>query len=116
MMPPAELAAMILRIRAAMRKIVDPRFIHDPAFDVLLDMIISQASQRRVSISGASAGSGVAPTTSLRWITRFCEDGIAKRTDDPSDHRRSWVQLTDDVFGELCDILQTRLPAERNCR
>lgn len=91
-----------------MRKVIDGRLIHGPGFDVLLDMIVSQGGQQKVSISGASVGSGVAPTTSLRWINRFCECGIARRTDDPNDQRRSWVQLTDQAFSQLSSVLARR--------
>jgi hypothetical protein len=99
------MALKIQKLRHRVRAHVGPSYIQDPVFDLMIDIFINQVAHRPVSVSAVSNGTGVAATTSLRWIARLCEKGILVRTDDPFDHRRGWLTLSDRSFSELVAIL-----------
>jgi len=67
----------------------------EPAWDILLDLYVSQANGAKVPVSSACIASSVPPTTGLRWLGILCEQGLAMRKHDPQDQRRVLVRLTD---------------------
>lgn len=66
----------------------------DPAWDILLDLFIHEARGELVSVKSASIGSGVPPSTALRWLKILEGEGLISSRDDPGDHRRRLVSLT----------------------
>ncbi len=99
------MALKIQKLRHRVRSHVGPSHVQDPVFDLMIDIFINQVAHRPVSVSAVSNGTGVAATTSLRWVARLCEKGILVRTDDPLDHRRGWLTLSERSFGELAAML-----------
>lgn len=65
----------------------------DPAWDLLLDLYISELEGRQVAVSSACIATGVPTTTALRCINRLVGTGFLIRTVDPEDARRSIVTL-----------------------
>ncbi len=65
----------------------------DPAWDLLLDLYISELEGRQVAVSSACIATGVPTTTALRCINRLVRAGFLIRTVDPEDARRSIVTL-----------------------
>lgn len=86
------------------RKLGAPLF-RDPAWDMLLDLLISDAEDRRVSISSLCHGAGVPLTTALRHLDRLEQYGFVIRHDDDRDQRRSFVELAHDRKDELLQFL-----------
>lgn len=74
----------------------------DPAWDLLLDLLVSESEGRSVSTtaacmaSGVAAcmASGVAASTALRYINLLEERDLVMRVPDPSDARRMFVKLS----------------------
>jgi DNA-binding MarR family transcriptional regulator len=66
----------------------------DPAWDIMLEMYVANATDTKLSITAVGLEAGVAPTTVLRWISVLENYGFVKRTADVSDKRRHWVYLT----------------------
>jgi hypothetical protein len=66
----------------------------EPAWDILLDLFTSELRGLKLSITDACIGSGVPSTTALRWISILEQEGLAKRSVDPRDARRSYIQLS----------------------
>ncbi len=87
----------IRRVQAARRariKFFPAELFSDPAWDLLLELYACELGEQRVAVTELSAITGVAGTTSLRWICRLEADGLVIRTDDPLDRRKQRVKLT----------------------
>jgi CheY-like chemotaxis protein len=66
----------------------------DPAWDMLLDLALSEATGRPISVTSLCIASGAPTTTALRRIDDLAEAGFIKRVPDPADRRRILVSLT----------------------
>lgn len=66
----------------------------DPAWDMLLELYISDVSGARLYASVVGAEAGIPQSTALRWIAVLEKDGLVRRRDDVFDKRRQWVGLT----------------------
>lgn len=72
----------------------NPELFGEPAWDILLDLYISHAEGKPVSVSSACIGSAAPATTGLRWLGVLAEEGLIVRENDVQDNRRVLVQLT----------------------
>lgn len=68
----------------------------DPAWNILLDLLISQSEGRSLSVTAACLGSGSSVTTGLRYLGLLETAGLVERLPDPVDRRRTYVGLTDE--------------------
>lgn len=73
----------------------------EPAWDILLDLYIAHAQGTPVSVSSACIGSASPPTTGLRWLSVLAQKGLVNRENDPADHRRIMVRLTEQGVSAL---------------
>jgi len=89
-----QIAKRYLRARRERVRLFPEDLFADPAWDILLDLYVAEATKQRISISAACIASGVPSTTGLRWIGRLEELGLVRRNDDPSDRRRAYISLT----------------------
>ena len=78
----------------------------DPAWDLMLDLLIAEAQGRLVSTSAACLASGVAASTALRYIHLLERHGLLRRVPDRSDARRLLVQLTATGRGDMIAYLR----------
>ncbi len=81
------------------RRCVDTVFDHEgfatsPGWDVMLDLYQAHEAGKRISVSSACIGAACPPTTALRWIQALESMDLIMRVSDPTDKRRSFVQLT----------------------
>ncbi|MBZ8131765.1 response regulator [Afifella sp. IM 167] len=67
----------------------------DPAWEMLLDLAVAEASGRWVSVTSLCLASGVSTTTALRRIDDLQEAGLVERFPDEADRRRIIVRLTE---------------------
>lgn len=72
----------------------NPDLFGEPAWDILLDLFIAQGEGKPVSVSSACIGSAAPATTGLRWLGVLADQGLVVRENDPEDHRRVLVRLT----------------------
>lgn len=73
----------------------------DPAWDMILDLTIAMAENRRISVSSLSFAANVPTTTALRCIKQLAEEGTIVIVSDPKDSRRKHTQLSEDVFDRM---------------
>lgn len=101
--PPAEPAidAATIRTMIRARRMRDQFFpaelFADPAWDMLLDLTAARLEGRPVAVSSLCIAAAVPPTTALRWVKTLTDLGMFVRVSDPSDRRRVFIGLSDDV-------------------
>lgn len=66
----------------------------DPAWNILLDLLVSEADGRALSVTSACLGSGTSTTTGIRYLGLLEASGLVARVPDPTDRRRTHVRLT----------------------
>lgn len=66
-----------------------------PALNMVLDLYVNLASDKRVSVTSAAMASRVPMTTALRYIGTLAKAGLVARVPDPGgDRRRTLLTLT----------------------
>jgi len=91
----------ILLARRARSRFFSKGLFADPAWDILLDLLNSRLSHRRVSVTSVCVASNVPPTTALRWIRLLENEGLVRRQADPFDGRRFYIELTEKADASL---------------
>lgn len=99
-----------LTARRSRSTVLEGEWFADPVWDLMLDLLACQHSDRNVSISSACIAAAVPGTTALRWIDRLVTEGALVREDDPTDRRRSYLQLAPDVAARLENWVERNLP------
>jgi len=90
----ADVARYYLRARRRRDALFPPELFADPAWDIMLDLFVSAAGGRRVSVSDACVAANVPATTALRWISNLVNHGLVTRVQDLNDGRRAYLKLT----------------------
>jgi len=67
----------------------------DPAWEMLAELMLAQLNGRKIAITSLCLASKTPVTTALRRIDDLIDAGIAVRTRDPVDRRRSYIELTE---------------------
>lgn len=76
-----------------------------PAWNILLDLLISEGVGRRLSVTDLCVGSRAPAATAIRYIGQLANAGLLARSADRCDGRRSFVQLTDRGRAVLLQLL-----------
>lgn len=95
------IAQRILAARTRRTRIFGESLFGEPDYEIMLDLFVNEARQRKVSISSACIASGVPPTTALRHISNLVARGWVIRTDDPSDRRCATLSLSADSLAKI---------------
>lgn len=90
----AEMLRRMLVARRTRAKFFAEGLFADPAWDILLDLLMSELDGQRVTVSNLCVASNVPATTALRWIKTLEDAGLVSRRADPLDGRRFFIQLT----------------------
>lgn len=69
--------------------------VSGPTWDMMLDLMLASTHGRTLSASDLATGAGVPLSSGLRMIGALEESGLAARSIDERDRRRSLVRLTD---------------------
>lgn len=100
-----------IRSRSQREKFFTNNLFSDPAWDMLLELYLSEIVQRRVTISGLCLASKAPSTTALRWLSFLESKGLVDRTSDPLDKRRYFISLSvkgsqamDEYFASLMPL------------
>lgn len=108
-----EVARRIRTYLAARRRrdaLLGPGWFQDPAWDMLLDLLACVHEGRPITVSSACIAAAVPATTALRWLKALVDNGAVRRTVDPVDRRRVFVDLDADIAGRLATWVTTSLP------
>lgn len=85
----------LVAARADRDAIFQAGLFSDPAWEMMLDLAVAEASQRPISVTSLCIASGAPTTTALRRIDDLEEAGLVARVPDGRDRRRIIVHLTD---------------------
>ncbi|WP_242008252.1 transcriptional regulator [Sphingomonas ginsenosidivorax] len=66
----------------------------EPAWDILLDLFISDYDDRQLSVSAVCIGARAPSATALRYLSLLQDAALVERVRDATDGRRSHVKLT----------------------
>lgn len=108
----AELAGFIrelLRKETKRRSIGGGLLFGDPAWEMLLDLLLARLEDRRVSVSSACIASGAPMSTALRLVRRLDAEGVLIKIPDEKDRRRHFLVINPDVEQPLLDHLSEQL-------
>jgi len=96
----------LLRDAVVRRTIGGGELFGDPAWEMLLDLLLAEFEGRKVSVTSACIASGAPMTTALRLVRRLVEQGILVRYPDESDRRREFLSLSHSVAETLSDYVR----------
>jgi DNA-binding transcriptional ArsR family regulator len=106
----AEYADGIRRLRVRRNEVLGLNIFRDPAWDMLLDLLVAHDKKKDVSVGSVCVASGVPPTTALRHVEILERAGVVDRRGDLRDQRRMLLSLKDNIVPPLTDLV-SRLQA-----
>jgi hypothetical protein len=95
----------IVRLRRMRDAFFSSDLFADPAWDMLLDLMLARLERSAIAVSSLCIAAAVPPTTALRWIKTMTEDGIFVRVADPDDGRRVFIELSEDAAAKMSAYL-----------
>ena len=119
--PPSEIPAIadagqltdyireLLRKEVKRREIGGGELFGDPAWEMLLDLLLAKIEGRRVSVSSACIASGAPMSTALRLVRRLVGEGVLCRLPDEHDRRRHFLVINPRFESPLLDYLGEQL-------
>lgn len=66
----------------------------DSCWDMCLDIYICDLRNEQITVSSVAHSSGIPMTTAMRYINVMSEEGLLKKTPNPSDNRMVFVSTT----------------------
>lgn len=112
-MPPTTTSGAVLLARARqarelrrkMSSLLPGHLFVDPAWDIMLELVISAEEGRSPCVKELILVSGESATSALRRIDRLQASGLIHRRLDQNDHRRVLVGLTDQGYRGMTGML-----------
>ncbi len=77
----------------------------DPAWNMLLDLLMVHGTRRRLSVSDVCSGSRAPAATAHRYLVLLVYAGLVSRDADAVDGRRHHVRLTSRGLACMVDLL-----------
>lgn len=102
----AGLVRRLIKLRRDRERHFPAEIFADPAWDMLLDLIAARLEGKRVPVSSLCIAAAVPTTTALRWVRSLTEAGLLERCADPTDARRSHVELSDQAAAAMLAYLR----------
>lgn len=104
-----ELAKRFYDARQRRLRYFGTELLSEPAWDMLLDLMISKHSGKRVTTLGLCLAARTPDATGLRWIARLEGQGIVSRQHATDDRRVVLVEMTASGEQLLCAYLSGEL-------
>jgi CheY-like chemotaxis protein/DNA-binding MarR family transcriptional regulator len=90
-----EIVRRVIKARALRSRMFDASLFSDPAWDMLLDLMLAHLSGKQVYVTSLCIAAGVPIATAFRRIEDLAAKGLVTKTRDSKDTRRVFVELTD---------------------
>ena len=104
----------IIRARRLRNEFFGGGLFADPAWDILLDLMVAKVEQRSVAVSSLCIAAAVPATTALRWIKQLTDMGLLRRVADPQDGRRVFIELSDAASERLMAYFNALIRGRQN--
>lgn len=78
----------------------------EPAWDILLDLFVTEARGKRVAVSSACIASGVSHSTAVRQIEELVRRKLVTRERDERDKRRTYLRLSELAVHKIAQSLE----------
>ena len=105
-------ARLAYEISARRRSTLGPGLFADPAWNILLDLFLSDDGGRDLSVTAVCIGSRSSAATALRYITLLVERKLIDRIADEHDGRRTYVRLTAKGWNAMVSLFDDKAPAD----
>lgn len=99
------LAKRIIKLRRRRETLLGNALFADPAWDMLLDLLVAEDEDRAISVTSLCIAAAVPVTTAQRWITVLAESGLITRKPHPHDRRTVLVRLVPETSSRLRSLL-----------
>ena len=109
----ADFIPELLKKEAKRREIGGGELFGDPAWEMLLDLLLAKVEGRQVSVSSACIASGAPMSTALRLVRRLVDDGVLRKLADETDRRRHFLAIDPQFEQPLIDYLVAQLRQRR---
>ena len=103
----------VVKNRQSRAKFFDPQLFAGPAWDILLDLAEAGLNGETISTSSVCAGTQVPLSTALRYVNQLVDAGLVKREVDPTDKRRTLLQLAPEALESMTRYLTASLSMHR---
>jgi CheY-like chemotaxis protein/DNA-binding MarR family transcriptional regulator len=90
-----EAVRRVIKARALRSRMFDASLFSDPAWDMLLDLMLAHLSGKQVYVTSLCIAAGVPIATAFRRIEDLAAKGLVTKTRDSKDTRRVFVELTE---------------------
>jgi CheY-like chemotaxis protein/DNA-binding MarR family transcriptional regulator len=90
-----DLVRRVIKARALRSRMFDASLFSDPAWDMLLDLMLAHLSGKQVYVTSLCIAAGVPIATAFRRIEDLAAKGLVTKTRDSKDTRRVFVELTE---------------------
>lgn len=98
-----------LRKEAKRRSIGPDGLFGDPAWEMLLDLLLAKFEGHTVSVSSACIASGAPMSTALRLVRRLVDEKVLCRIPDEHDKRRHFLLIDPSIEETITEYLKGRL-------
>ena len=98
---------MLLKFQHNKSKFFDPAVLTGPSWEILLDIAEATLRGEAVPASSASASTHVPLSTALRHVNNLVNAGLVRRWTDPTDKRRTLLELEPHAVAAMQRYLET---------
>lgn len=104
---PIERVTESLRERDHRRQVLGWALSTEPAWGILLHLYASHLAQQRLTIGRLATYAKLPNTTAIRWLQTLADRSFVSIREDPLDHRRKFVELTEKALVQLGQLFET---------
>lgn len=104
--PHATRVRQIIRLRRLRERYFGDDLFADPAWDMMLDLMVAQLEGKPVTVTSVCAAAAVPTATALRRLKTLTARGIVERTCDPGNRRRTYLSLSEDTQRTMIRLLE----------
>ena len=92
---------LLQKLQEARSSIFGEAVMPEPAWEMLAELMRARLAGQHLSVTSLALSSKSPMTTALRRIEDLIQGGLAERLPDPTDRRRTYVELTPEGMARM---------------